>query len=116
MFVFKELVLEKEQVANMVQKTSELGDKLYPETSADGRDVVRQEVRKLTEALDALNENVMLQQQRLNESLSQLTSFEDSLSQLDQWLSNVDSKLKQAQSPKATLADKKALFQDLKVS
>ncbi len=103
------------EAATAVHRTTELGEKLYPETSAEGRDAVRQELRKLIERQDSLTEKSSVLQQRLNESQSQLSSFEDGLSQLDHWLTGAETKLKSDQSSKATIADKKALLQALKV-
>lgn len=107
--------MEMSEASAAIQRATELGEKLYPETSADGRDAVRQELRKLAEKQDSLTEKLSAQQQQLNESQSQLSSFEDGLSQLDRWLAGVETKLKLDQSSKATLTDKKALLQALKV-
>lgn len=41
----QELMAEKEQGAAKIHVTVESGEKLYPSTAAEGREVVRQELR-----------------------------------------------------------------------
>ena len=41
----QELLAEKEQGATRIHMTVESGEKLYPSTAAEGREIIRQELR-----------------------------------------------------------------------
>lgn len=41
----QELMAEKEQGASKIHATVECGEKLYPSTAAEGREIIRQELR-----------------------------------------------------------------------
>ena len=41
----QELVMERDQGADRVQLTIEAGEKLYPSTAVEGREIIRQQLR-----------------------------------------------------------------------
>ena len=41
----QELLLEKDEGASRVHEAVEQGEKLFPNTAAEGRDIIRQEIR-----------------------------------------------------------------------
>ena len=47
--MLQELLLEKDEGASRVHEAVEQGEKLFPNTAAQGRDIIRQEIRYITD-------------------------------------------------------------------
>ena len=44
-YITQDLVTEKDEGANMIHQTVESGERLFPNTASEGRDIIRQELR-----------------------------------------------------------------------
>ena len=106
---------DKETGSSLVVMATEAGEKLYPNTSADGREMIRQQLRHLKEAWDVLYEDVMSSQRQLDVSELQWTSFKDSADQLESWLTGMEGQLNGYTSLHATLDEKKSQLRGCKV-
>ena len=106
---------DKETGSSLVVMATEAGEKLYPNTSADGRETIRQQLRHLKEAWDILYEDVMSSQRQLDVSELQWTSFKDSADQLESWLTGMEGQLSGYASLHATLDEKKSQLRGCKV-
>ena len=93
----------------------EAGERLYPNTSAGGRETVRQQLRHLKESWDTMYEDVMSSQRQLDVSELQWTSFKDSADQLESWLTGMEGQLGGYISLHATLDEKKSQLRGCKV-
>lgn len=93
----------------------ESGEKLYPNTAADGREVVRQELRTLKSDWDCLYDDVLSSQRHLEVSLVQWASFEESSATLEAWLKNMEGQIRDELTLKSTLEEKKSQLQAYKV-
>lgn len=60
----------------------EIGEKLYPSTASDGREVIRQELRKLKLDYESVFDDLSTIQRQLEVSLVQWTSFDESFGQV----------------------------------
>ena len=47
----QEIMAEKEEGASKVHKALEMGEKLYPNTASEGREIIRQELRSVEREL-----------------------------------------------------------------
>jgi nesprin-1 len=93
----------------------ESGEKLYPNTATDGREIVRQQLRALKQDWDGLYDEVMSTQRHLEINLVQWTSFEESCDQVETWLGNLEGQLQATVPVHATLEEKKAQLQSYRV-
>ena len=95
--------------------TTESGEKLYPNTAAEGREVVRQQLRTLRADWDKLFDDVSTSQRKLESGLSQWSAFDDSFAQVEKWSAGVEGQLKGGLVLKSTLEEKKAQLLAYKV-
>ncbi len=106
---------DKPQGTSLVSQAVECGEKLYPNTAAEGRETIRQQLRALKQDWDMLCDAVMGEQRQLELNLVQWTSFEESYEQLEAWLINMETQLNSELTFQATLEEKKAQLQTYKV-
>ncbi len=112
----QELVAEKEHGNDKLIQAVDSGEKLYPNTAADGREMIRHELRLLKQDWDSLYDDVMAAQRQLNVNVVQWTSFEESYDKLEVWLKATEAQLKGDIPLKATLDDKKSQLSTYRVS
>lgn len=93
----------------------ESGERLYGSTAPDGREVIRQELRKLKLGWDSLYDDLSAVQRRLEVSLVQWTSFDESYGQVENWLRDMESQLEGQIPLRSTLEEKKTQQQNYKV-
>ena len=113
--VLQELLQDKQPGLAKLNLAVESGEKLYPNTAADGREVVRQEIRTLKQEWDTLFDDIMSVQRQLEVNLVQWTSFQESSEQLESWLANMETQLKGELPLMVTLEEKKSQLQTYKV-
>ncbi|CAH1803094.1 unnamed protein product, partial [Owenia fusiformis] len=111
----QELLDEKDKGASKIQAVIEAGEGLYPSTSSDGREIVRQELRVLKEQWDALSDQALETQHALSSNLVQWSTFEETCLQFIQWQIGVSHKLPTDMDYKATLGEKSIQLQDHKI-
>ena len=115
LYSLQELAQNKDSGFKKLTDTVEIGEKLYPNTTSQGRDVIRQEIRGLKQDWESLYDEVLSAQRQLEVNLVQWTSFEDSYSQLDSWLINIEDQIKGEMPLKANLEEKKTQLQNYRV-
>lgn len=86
----KELLLEQPTATSLVNSTVEMGEKLYPQTAMEGRDIVRKQLEELQNALEVLYDGVAGSERELQAKLSRWSGFEESSKQLLKWLEDVE--------------------------
>nr|KAG5692778.1 hypothetical protein BaRGS_009394 [Batillaria attramentaria] len=111
----QELMAERDEGASMIHQTVESGERLYPNTASEGRDIIRQELRSLREQWDLMCDEVSETQRKLDMNLTQWSSYDENFDTFHKWLLDVEVKLKQDAELKATLPEKKAQLQNHKV-
>lgn len=85
----------------------EAGEKLLLSTSADGRELIRQQIRTLKQEFESFTDNVLASQRELETLLLERGSHEESLAQLGNWLDVRDSLLRGVIPLCGSLEDKK---------
>ncbi|KAK6636175.1 hypothetical protein RUM43_009828 [Polyplax serrata] len=106
----KELLSEQPNAILLVNTTMEVGEKLYPQTGMEGRDIVRKQLEGLQNALEILFDGVTSTERELQTKLTRWTSFEDTTKQLVQWLTDMEKALPADLELKCTLDEKRAML------
>ncbi len=114
-FSVQELQGSKELGLEKLNRTIQQGEKLYPDTSAAGREQIRQQLRAAKDSWDEYLGELSEMQSQLDSSLTLWSVYRDSTGSLDQWLLNVETSLKADTEPKNTLQEKRAQLQNNKV-
>jgi nesprin-1 len=112
----KELVAERDTGFGKLSSAVEAGEKLYPNTAAEGREVIRHELRALKLGWESLFDDLSSVQRKMEVALVQWTSFDDSYGQVEHWLRDMESHLEGQTPLRSTLEEKKSQLQGYKVS
>ena len=113
--VHQELVRDRDAGLTKLNNCVESGERLYGSTAPDGREVIRQDLRKLKLGWDSLYDDLSAVQRRLEVSLVQWTSFDESYGQVENWLRDMESQLEGQIPLRSTLEEKKTQQQNYKV-
>ena len=105
----------KEQGHALFTQVVEDGERLYPNTSTDGRDTIRHELRDLREGWEAFSDDLGSTKRMLESTISYWTAFEECCRQLNEWLDKTDQKLTSEDDLKNTLPEKKTVLEQRKV-
>lgn len=92
----------------------ESGELLYPATSTEGREVIRQDLRELRESWDGYIDRLSEADRRLQMTLGAWGAYDDRYAQLTEWLRDLQINMADLEL-KNTLPEKKALLQAYKV-
>lgn len=93
----------------------ESGERLYPNTSNEGRETIRRELRALRDKWENYNDALNETQRKLEGSKMQWSSFDENFEQLDKWMDDTAEQLKEDADVKNTLQEKKAALQHYRV-
>ena len=94
----------------------ESGERLYPNTSNEGREIIRRDLRALRDKWENYNEGLNGTQRKLESSRMQWSSFDENFEQLEKWVAESAVQLKNEEAePKNTLQEKKAALQHYRV-
>ncbi|KAL5279677.1 hypothetical protein ACFFRR_003964 [Megaselia abdita] len=91
------------------------GEKLYGQTSPDGREIVRQQLRTLRTMWDNYTDDLNSATQKIDHCLLQFNEFTLSQEQLSKWLKDIEKALQSHTEPKTTLQEKRAQLQNHKL-
>ena len=94
----------------------ESGERLYPNTSNEGRESIRRELRTLRDKWENYNDNLNETQRKLESSRMQWSSFDENFDQLEKWINDTDKQLKEDAESKNTLQEKKSSLQHYRVN
>lgn len=84
------LLTEKEQGEHKINSLVLSGERLFPDTAANGREQIRNELREVRERWDKLDEGIK-DQQKLHDAQSlQLSSYQEMLQQTLSWLDSME--------------------------
>lgn len=114
-------LMERENGEHKIGNLTSAGDKVLPETAANGREIIRGEIRALRERWDKLNDTILQQQKEYESQTLQWSSYQDVLQQTLSWLDEkekiIDAEekavLNSAQEIKSKLLKNKTLLQEI---
>ncbi|XP_044734627.1 nesprin-1 [Chrysoperla carnea] len=107
----RELIEQQASATSLLNNTIELGEKLYPSTSLEGREITRQQLQELQQSLESLYDSISSTERELQAKLSRWSGFEECCESIRRWLKEADSQLPQEPELKTTLDEKRAQLQ-----
>ncbi|CAK1540777.1 unnamed protein product [Leptosia nina] len=102
-----ELLSQRRNATLLVNNTFELGEKLYPSTSLDGKEIIEQQLHDIQQAVDNLYDSITKAERNLDSELNKWSSFEDNLKTVQEWLALAEKNLPKEIELKATLDEKR---------
>ena len=115
MEIGNELLGEKQTALSLLNTTVELGEKLYPSTSEDGREAIRLQLEDLQGTFDTLFDSCATMERELQNKVSRWTNFEEASEQLKLWLKETQAQMPDDIDLKTTLDEKRAQLQTYRV-
>ena len=115
-WILQDLVSQKDQGSACFNAALEAGEKLYPNTSNEGREGIRRELRSLRDSWEAFNDGLSDSQRQLDSSSMQWKSFDENFEQLAKWVTEVEGQMDSEPELKSSLQEKKALLGHYKVN
>ncbi|KAL0110413.1 hypothetical protein PUN28_013801 [Cardiocondyla obscurior] len=92
------LLAEKEQAEHRLASLTSLGERILSDTSAQGREVIRHDLRNARERWDRLAEGITEQQKKQDAQSLQWSSYQETLQQILIWLDTMERAIKQDSS------------------
>lgn len=111
----KELYETRNKKTPAFEEFLSLGEKLYTHTSPDGREVIRQKIRKIRTLWDSFGDSFQETVNKLDQCLLQFSDFSLAQEQLTKWLKDVERAMQRHTELKASLEEKKAQLQNHKI-
>lgn len=111
----KELYETRNKKTPVFEEFLSLGEKLYTHTSPDGREVIRQKIRKIRTLWDSFGDSFQETVNKLDQCLLQFSDFSLAQEQLTKWLKDVERAMQKHTELKASLEEKKAQLQNHKI-
>lgn len=111
----KDLIDRKEEGLKLLNAALESGEKLFPNTSNDGRETIRHELRSLRESWELFNDSLNDTQRSLDSSRMQWSTFDENYDQLLKWVTDMGCQIEHDNELRNTLQEKKAMLQHYRV-
>lgn len=111
----KDLYETKNRKTPAFEEFLSLGEKLYTHTSPDGREIIRQKIRKIRSLWDNFGDGFQETVNKLDQCLLQFSDFSLAQEQLTKWLKDVERAMQKHTELKASLEEKKAQLQNHKI-
>lgn len=89
------LFTEREQAEHRLLGLTAAGERILPDTSAQGREQIRQELRKARERWDSLADGILEQQKKQDAQSLQWSSYQETLQHILSWLDAMERAMKQ---------------------
>ncbi|GLH12194.1 Uncharacterized protein GBIM_16929 [Gryllus bimaculatus] len=87
------LLSEREQGVQRIANLTAIGERLFPDTAAPGREKIRSDLRELRDRWDQLEEGIKEQQKRHDAQSLQWSSYQETLQQTLAWLDSMEKAL-----------------------
>ncbi|KZC10894.1 Nesprin-1 [Dufourea novaeangliae] len=105
-------LLSRQSSANLlINNTVEAGERLYPTTGMEGREIVRQQLLDLQQAFEELYDSIASTERELQSKISRWSGFDESNEAFERWLRTIETQLKPEIELKTTLDEKRAQLQ-----
>ena len=114
-YIFQTLQADKSNGLELLTSNESLSEQLHPETSSIGRETIRQQQQKAKESWEAYNTNLAISLKGIENTMVQWTQYDDSYTDIKQWLDSIEAKILPSLNYMNTLPEKREYLQDLKV-
>ena len=105
----------KEEGLGHFNAALEAGERLFPNTSNEGREGIRKELRSLREMWESFNDSLNDTQRSLESNKMQWSTFDENYDQLLKWVTDMECQIEHDQELRNTLQEKKAMLQHYRV-
>lgn len=109
--IVKELIASRPTNLSNLNAVIEAGEKLYPSTGSEGRDIIRGELQELQSAFDVFYDNLGCTERNVNSKLTRWSGFEESKEKLRTWLSDMEKEIPKEIELMGTLDEKRTQLQ-----
>lgn len=109
--VLEELLSQQTSAALLLNNTIDLGEKLYPSTSTEGKEIINTQIQELQHALEALFDAINNSHRDLKSKKDRWTGFDERVENISSWLKEAELKIPQEIELKASLEEKRAQLQ-----
>ncbi|XP_078048160.1 muscle-specific protein 300 kDa isoform X4 [Augochlora pura] len=106
-----DLLSRRSSATLSINNTVEAGERLYPTTGAEGREIVRQQLLDLQQAFEELYDGISSTERELRSKISRWSGFDESNVAFENWLTIVETQPKPEIELKTTLDEKRAQLQ-----
>lgn len=107
----KELLAQQASANLLVNGTVEAGERLYPTTGMEGREIIRQQLIELQQAMETLYDGVASTEREIQTKLSRWSGFDECSEGFKKWLDEAEAQLDTEIELKTTLDEKRAQLQ-----
>ncbi|XP_043257160.1 nesprin-1 isoform X11 [Colletes gigas] len=107
----KDLLGRQSSATLLINNTVEAGERLYPTTGMEGREIVRQQLLDLQQAFEELYDSISSTERELQSKISRWSGFDESNEAFEEWLRSIETQLKPEIELKTTLDEKRAQLQ-----
>lgn len=111
MATLKDLLTRQSSATLLINNTVEAGERLYPTTGMEGREIVRQQLLDLQQAFEELYDGIASTERELQSKISRWSGFDESNEAFEKWLRSIETQLKPEIELKTTLDEKRAQLQ-----
>ncbi|XP_043492348.1 nesprin-1 [Polistes fuscatus] len=107
----KELLGRQSSAMSLLNSTIETGERLYPTTGVEGREIIRQELSDLQQVLEGLYDDIASTERDLQGRIVKWSGFDECSEGFEKWLKDAESQLKEDIELKTTLDEKRGQLQ-----
>lgn len=109
--MMQELISQQPNATSLVISVVELGEKVYPLTTLEGREEIRLNIQELQQTVELLYDNIVSTSRLLQVKLNSWSGFEESSEKLKVWLKQMEKKLSNEIELHTTLDEKRHQLQ-----
>lgn len=109
--VLNELLSRQASLSLLVNSTVEAGERIYPTTGKEGREIIRQQLIDLQQAFETLFDGVTSTEREIRAKIFCWSGFDECSEAFDKWLKIAETHLKPEMELKNTLDEKRAQLQ-----
>ncbi|XP_074030429.1 muscle-specific protein 300 kDa isoform X10 [Leptinotarsa decemlineata] len=113
--VLEELLSQKASATSLLNNTVEFGEKLYPSTSIEGKEILNGQLQELRKGLESLFDEIHETERNLKAKQIRWSGFDESLAKIVEWLREAEKKLPMEIELKASLDEKKDQLQAYRI-
>lgn len=111
----KELLDDRNVGQELLNKTIDKGESLYPNVTPDNRETIRNDLRQLRDGFEKLCDQISELNKSVESALIQRSTFEENFTQINSWVTDSRQKIAKQDDLCATLPEKKQMLQTLKI-
>lgn len=109
--ILEELLSQQTSSTLLLNNTVELGEKLFPSTSPEGREIITTQIQELQQALEALFDGLSKIHRDIKAKKERWAGFDERVENITSWLKEAELKIPQEIELKASLEEKQAQLQ-----